>query len=132
MQILPYFPLSKPLRGADDAQRFDTDILDAHPSLVAYCRPLIEGEFIDAPQALRNALAKPLMRPFRHVVEVRRGGGELFPPAREALQVRVVDGFDSSIAGTLQGGFLMNASTDRQPEPMSKGELSLALIAPPQ
>ena len=42
MQIQPYIPLSKPLRGADDARQFDGDVFDAHPSITTYCRPLVE------------------------------------------------------------------------------------------
>ena len=129
-KLLPYLPLSKPLRGPDAARQFDADAFEQYPALDAYCRPLIEGEFNDAPDALRNALAQPLMKPFRFVVEVTRGTG-MFPPRREVLQVQMVRGFDSSIDGTLQGGFLSNGPGGPATPPMSKGEASHLLYAPP-
>ena len=115
MKLLPFIPLSKPLRGADDAQQFDAGVFDAHPSCDGYVRPMVEGEFIDQPRAMQRALTQPLMRPFRHVVQV--------------LQVRLVEGFDPARAGVLRGGFLSNTANDRQPK--SKGALSLEFYAPP-
>ena len=131
-RILSYLPLSKPFTGAVAAQRFDEAVFDAHQALDAFCRPMIEAEFSDAPEALRAALDTPLMRPFRVVVEVRRGSGELFPPAREVLQVQVVLHFDRRRPGVLRDGFLTNNTTDRQPTPLSKGEASHFLYAPRQ
>ena len=130
MKLLPFIALPKPLRGADDARQFDADTFDAHQALVGYVRPMIQLEFIGAPQALRHALAQPLMRPFRHVVQVRRGGG-LFENERQVLQVQMMPDFDSSRDGLLRKGFLMNAPTDRPPSPKSPGELSHLLYAPP-
>ena len=129
--ILPYFPLSRPVTVAASAREFDDDVFAAHPSLASFVRPLIELEFADAPQALRNALAQPPLRPFRVVVQVTRGTG-MFTPRREVLQVQAVAGFDRRRPGVLRDGFLMNNTADRPPErSMSKGELSAMLYAPP-
>ena len=128
-RILPFLPTTKPISGVEAARRFDEAAFDAHPSLDAYVRPMVELEFSDAPEALRNALAQLPMKPFCVVVQVTRGTG-LFLHRREVLQVRAVEGFDPSRAGTLRGGFLTNTSTDREPEPKSLGELSAMLYGP--
>ncbi len=133
MKLLPFLPLpSKPLTGAAAARLVDEAVFELHPDLVAFVRPMIELEFADAPEAMRAALSRPLMRPFRYLVEVTRAdAGDLFPHRREVLQVRMTDGFDPSRPGTLRGGFLSNPD-DRPAAPKSPGELSLEFYAPPQ
>ena len=130
--ITPYLPLPpEPISGLHAAQRFDEAMFDDHPSPDAYVRLVVEGEFDDAPDGLRLALAQPPIPPFRHIVKVSRAdAGGLFPIRREVLQVRMADGFDPSRTGTLRGGFLTNTSTDREPESKSSGELSAMLYGP--
>ena len=132
-RILPYLPVHEPpISGAATAKRLDAVALDALPPINAFVRLPIDGEFDDAPAGLRHALDIQPMTPFRYVVEVRRGSGELFPTTREVRQVQMLPGFDPSRPGVLQNGFLRNEGDDRLAEPpKSKGELSLALIAPP-
>ena len=132
MKLIPYFPLTKPISGVEAARRFDADAFDAHPSLVAYVRLVVEREFAGAPDALRVALEQPPMPPFRYVVKVDRAvDGDLFPHHREILQVRAVDGFDPQQDGILRDGFLSNAAESPAQPPKSLGELSHLLYAPP-
>lgn len=129
--LLPYIVLpAEPTTGAEAAERFDASVFEKHPSLNAFCRAVIEGEFIDAPAPMRYALAAPLQGPFLFVVEVTRGSGSLFEHQRQPVQVRAI-GFDPSRDGVLRDGIVTNTSTDREPEPQkSPGELSHLLYSP--
>lgn len=132
-RILPFLPVPTPITGKVAARQFDAGVLDADPLLDAFCRPMIEFELAAAPDSLRAALAQPLMKPFRYVVLVARVFGDgLFSHRKEVRQVRTSEGFDSSIAGTLRGGFLSNGPDRPAGPPKSKGELSHLLYSPPR
>ncbi len=111
-RVLPYIPRSTKGSRLEAARRFDEAVFERFPQLNAFVRLPIDEEFNDAPDALRLALEIAPMTPFLFIVRVTRGiDGGLFPHRREVLQVRVVDGFDSSIGGILRGGFLTRNSS---------------------
>ena len=103
--------------------------------LDVYVREIVPHAFDDRAEALRRALAAPLMPPFIHLTRVEvPPPGELFlHPHREPVQVRAADGFDVQQDGILRGGVVTNTLPNREPErrELSPGEASLQLYAPP-